>query len=438
MSTATDTSTTAVVPIDFGAIAGTTGPEKGPADAALTKIASGGSLQTLSCRSVLDADQLEQVKAIAQRQYPVMLEDRNQLAEFGSSSLDGVNACVSRMLKAQKDLQIPEVKQFTREMDDAVSGFQRKWDPKSEAVMAKFEGMGRFMSGLFAQGRTLLEDMYKDSQSVEKRLDGIAGKLVERKQQLDTNVAFCDELYAQNEAAIMQLMGVVSILEQIRDESVDHAKRLREEINGIDASSPDHRTKEEELSNVTEFLGDIEIQINEYIQQLYLSWTTSPQIRNIRKISYGLSSRLRLLVKQTIPALKRTIAVWGTLLQAEQAGTAISAVNDVNNKALTMLADAAAVSVPQLASVMQNPSIRPETIMAIAQSIIAQNKGLEEAVVQGQQQRAQVVDAIVTASQAASQSGAELNDTVVKLVAQSQRKLELPPAPVVPEVVLAA
>ncbi len=432
----TDTTKTEVVKIDFGAISGTTAPSKGAADSALSKVASGGNLKTLSCRSVLDAEQLKTVKEIATAQYPAMLADRTQLSNFGSQSLAGVNACVSRILKEQGKLEIPEVDKITRDMDDAVRGFQRKWDPNSEKVMAKFASIGSFLSGLAGQGRTLLRDLYRDSQEVEKRLDAIAGQLVKRKRQLDINVALCDELYEQNEAAIVQLIGVIAIMEQIRDEVMTHAEQLRQEIDALPAESPDRRTKEEELSNVRELLMDVEIRINEFVQRLYVAWSTSPQVRNIRKISYGLSQRLGLLVEITIPTLKMTIAVWGTLLQAERAGAVTEAINSANNDALTMFANAAAVSVPKVAAITQAPSTRPETIMAIADSIISQNKGIEDAVRQGQTQRAQVVDAIVTASTAINESGVQLNDTVIKLITRAQKPLELPAAPVVPQEVL--
>lgn len=432
----TDTHNTEVDQIDFGAIAGRKEPPKGAFDTKLAVAATGKDFQTLSFRSILNPDQLVTVRNIAKERYPEMLADRSQLAEFGSESLDGVNACVERMLAQQRDIKIPEVNLITREMNDAVRGFQRKWDPKSVEVAEKFAGIGRFMSGLFGQGKTLLEDLYFDSKTVEERLDKIAAKLVERKRQLDANVALCDQLYLQNEAAIKQLVGVIAILEQIREESLAHAEALRQEAEGLPAGSQQRRDKEEELRNVTEFLDDINIQTNEFIQRLYVAWTTSPQIRNIRKISYGLSQRLRLLVKQTIPVLKQTVAVWGSLLQAEEAGKVVSAINDANNDALQQLSAAAADAVPRIAGIVQAPSTTPETIMAVAASIIAQNEGIEKAAQQGELQRAAVVDAIVTASRSINESGAQLNDTLITLVNKANQPLELPAAPEVPKEVL--
>ena len=73
--------------------------------------------------------------------------------------------------------------------------------------------------------------------------------------------------------------------------------------------------------------------------------------------------------------------------------------------------------------------------MEVAASIDAQAKGIEEAVKYGQQRRAEVVTAIVTAQESMSLSSQRLNRTVVELVAQAQRPLELPAAPAIPAAV---
>ena len=59
---------------------------------------------------------------------------------------------------------------------------------------------------------------------------------------------------------------------------------------------------------------------------------------------------------------------------------------------------------PQIARLIQTPTIRPETILEVAASIDAQAKGIEDAVRYGQQARAEVVSAIVTAQESMSAS----------------------------------
>lgn len=436
MSTTTPTE----IAIDFGAIEGKETEPKGPVDTAISRAASTGSLQTFSCRQVLGEAQLAQVATLASKLLPEMLADGTKLSNFGSSSLDGVNRTVSRILAEQTKLEIPEVSKLTKEMNHIVSDFRHKYnpdDPKVKKVFDAFDSWKQTIGNLIRGGRNLLDDLYEDSLTVEKSLDRSAGKLVEKRHILQRNVILCDELYVENEKAISQLIGVIAIMEQIRDNALAEAQTLQPKIDAAQENSPEKRDLTERQNLITEFIGDVEIRINEFVQRLFVAWTTSPQIRNIRKISYGLDQRLGLLVQLTIPTLKMTVAVWGSLVQAESAGKQKEEIDNLTNDALTNFANAAATSVPKIAQIIQAPSLRPETIVAMADSIVAQNKGIEDAVREGQRQRAEVTDAIVTAGQRITESTLSHNKTIIDLVARAQRPLELGPVPSVPEEVIA-
>ena len=177
----------------------------------------------------------------------------------------------------------------------------------------------------------------------------------------------------------------------------------------IDPADVDRRDKEERLSRITEFIQAIEVRINEYQQRLFVAWSTSPQVRNIRTLHYGLGQRLALLVNLTIPTMKLTIAQWGLLLQANQAAQMQQAVADGANDVLSAYASASGTAVPQMARIIQTPTIRPETILEVAASIDAQAKGIEDAVRFGQQARAEVVSAIVTAQESMSAARQQLS-----------------------------
>lgn len=434
------TTATTEIAIDFGAIEGKDTEPKGPVDTAISKAVSTGSLQTFSCRDVLGPLGLKKVQEIAAEEYPNMLADGTRLSNYGASSLNGVNRTVSRILAEQTKLEIPEVSKLTREMNHIVTDFRHKYNPDDPNVAKAFETFDKWkesIGNLFRGVRNLLDDLYEDSLKVEQSLDRSAGKLVEKRHVLQRNVILCDELYKENEAAISQLIGVIAIMEQIRDNALAEAQALQPKIDAAQENSPEKRDLTERQNLITEFIGDIEIRINEFVQRLFVAWTTSPQIRNIRKISYGLDQRLGLLIQLTIPTLKMTVAVWGSLVQAESAGKQKEEIDNLTNDALNNFASAAAVTVPKIAQIIQAPSLRPETIMAMADSIVTQNKGIEDAVREGQRQRAEVTDAIVTAGRRITESTLSHNETIIDLVTRAQRPLELGSAPSVPDEVMA-
>jgi uncharacterized protein YaaN involved in tellurite resistance len=417
--------------IDFGSIVGGSPPPSGTADVALSTLVSDGVPRTLECRDLLTPAQRTQAADVAKRSYPGMLANTDQLASFGGTAVDQVNAQVTRIFHEVGPVNIPELTQIMHEINDRMREFRNKYRPTDPKVREAFDKFMDSVKGIFRKGRDFVQMLFEEARAVEQQLDRIAGQLADKQQQLKRNVVLCDELYKANEAAIGQLIGVIAVMEDVRDLAVAEAQSIK-----VDPNDPQHRDEQERLSRITEFIQAIEVRINEFQQRLFVAWSTSPQVRNIRTLNYGLGQRLALLSNLTIPTMKLTIAQWGLLLQANQAAKMQEAVADGANEVLTAYASASGAAVPAIAHMIQTPTLRPETILEVAASIDEQAKGIEEAVKYGQQRRAEVVTAIATAQDSMSQTSQRLSRTVIDLVAKAKEPLALPAAPALPASVI--
>jgi uncharacterized protein YaaN involved in tellurite resistance len=360
-----------------------------------------------------------------------MLANTDQLASFGNSAIDQVNAQVSRIFHEVGRVNIPELTGIMHELNDRMRNFRRKYDPSDPKIRETFNRFSDAVKGLFRKGRDLLEMLFEEARTVEQQLDRVAGQLSSKQVQLKRNVVLCDELYKANEAAIGQLIGAIAVMELVREVALADARSIT-----VTPGAVDERDQQERLSLVTEFIQALEVRINEFQQRLFVAWSTSPQVRNIRTLNYGLGQRLALLMNLTIPTMKLTIAQWALLLQANQAADMQQAVADGANDVLSAYARASKAAVPQIVRTIQTPTIRPETLLEVAESIDAQARGIEEAVRYGQQKRAEVVTAIVTANESMSQSANRLSKTVVELVSRAKEPLALPAGPHLPASVL--
>ncbi|MGI5152881.1 toxic anion resistance protein [Plantactinospora sp. CA-294935] len=418
--------------IDFGSIVGgTAAPPAGAADTAITSTLTTGQPRELVCVDLLSPAQRAQAEAAAGQLYPAMLANTDQLASFGNSAIDQVNAQVSRIFHEVGRVNIPELTGIMHELNDRMRNFRRKYDPSDPKIRETFNRFSDAVKGLFRKGRDLLEMLFEEARTVEQQLDRVAGQLSSKQVQLKRNVVLCDELYKANEAAIGQLIGAIAVMELVREVALADARSIT-----VTPGAVDERDQQERLSLVTEFIQALEVRINEFQQRLFVAWSTSPQVRNIRTLNYGLGQRLALLMNLTIPTMKLTIAQWALLLQANQAADMQQAVADGANDVLSAYARASKAAVPQIVRTIQTPTIRPETLLEVAESIDAQARGIEEAVRYGQQKRAEVVTAIVTANESMSQSANRLSKTVVELVSRAKEPLALPAGPQLPASVL--
>lgn len=431
---------TSAIQIDFAAIAGTDSDRipQGAADAALSKISTVQELEAFSCRASLDDANLASVREVARLQLDAIRKDPRQLSQLGKSSLDGVNRTVDRMIAEQGKLEIPEVERITKEMSKAVSKFRKKYkdsDPRTLQVLDQF---ANFLKGIVSAGGQFFEQLRIDSLSAVERLDRVAGKIEEHMGILDRNVRMSLELYNENEAAISQLIGVIAVMEQLLEDMQRDAETKRAELAAIPQNnSVARREKEEELTVVVEMIEKLDIRRSEYVQRLTLAWASAPQLRNLAKVSDSLHARLQLLVQITIPAMKQTIAMWGQILQAEEAGHVIAAVNAAHNDAVTEYAGAASKSIPALARLAQQPSTSPEAMLAMADSVVAQHQGILAAMEEGKRLRAELDDTAVKSFRIINDSTKNYTDTVVQLFTVAKRPLELEAAPALPEAILA-
>ena len=164
--------------------------------------------------------------------------------------------------------------------------------------------------------------------------------------------------------------------------------------------------------------------IGEFKQRLFVAWATAPQIRNIRMVSFGLGQRLALLITLTIPVFELTVVEWVTVQQAAKAAEAQEAVSDATNTALQGYAAMTAETIPEIAKTIQTPSLSPETITLVAQSISDQLKGITDAVQYGIEARKGVDNAIVTA-----RADGEGERRGVRQDPPARRRLEQDPRP---------
>src|SRR5262245_13327170 len=277
-----------------------------------------------------------------------------------------------------------------------------------------------------------LHDLLRDAQGLQAYLDKLTADLEDKRGELRRNVAMCNQLYAANETAITNVIVTIAAMEYVLDDAQAAAAAI-----AIDDSDPDAREKREQRDMlVNEFIPAVASRIGEFKQRLFVAWATAPQIRNIRMVSFGLGQRLALLITLTIPVFELTVVEWVTVQQAARAADATEAVSEATQTAMEGFAQATSEVIPAVARTIQTPSLSPETITLVAQSISDQLTGITDAVAYGIEARKAVDNAIVNASDLLAKAADEESEKILQLVAASQQPPRQPPLPALPPAVV--
>lgn len=393
-----------------------------PANAGLEQVATTAvERRTLTCKDLLVGDTRVAAEAEAAKLFDEMLANTQVFMIYGTSALEGVNSLVDRLLNEVEPTKIPELQKLMEDLNDGMRDIRYKYDVSDPKVRDKFEkwkgGIWRFIG----KSKSLVEMLMEDVTSIESQLDKIGKRLRDRQYQLQKNVVYYDALYEENEKEILKVIYAIGVMELIRDLAIERARA----IPVGDASLGDRGG--EEQASLVEFSSNMEAKIAEYKGRLFVAWATSPQVRMMRTLNVGLAMRINELLCVTIPTMRATILEWRLLMQTKDAAEMSKLVQDASNDWLKAYAAAGAAVVPMVAELVQTPTLLPQTVEAMAASILTQSEGIVRAMELGDQRRAELDKSMLAAKDVLDSSSRAITEAVVdRIVKQSEAKpLEL-------------
>ncbi|HEQ8721349.1 TPA: toxic anion resistance protein [Streptococcus pyogenes] len=349
----------------------------------------------------LSADQQTAITAKAPTLVDTFLADQNALLDFGQSAVEGVNATVNHILAEQKKLQIPQVDDLLKSTNRELNGFIAKY---KDATPVDLDKKPNFLQKLFKQSRDTLQEFYFDSQNIEQKMDSMAAAVVKQEDTLARNIVSAELLIEDNTKSIEHLVGVIAFIEASQKEASQRAAALQKDLKTKDSATPDYQIKADLLARTTEVINTLEQQHTEYLSRLYVAWATTPQMRNLVKVSSDMRQKLGMLRRNTIPTMKLSIAQLGMMQQSVKSGMTADAIVNANNAALQMLAETSKEAIPALEQSAQRPTLSMKSVTSLAESLVAQNNGIIAAIDHGRKERAQLESAIIRSAETINDS----------------------------------
>ncbi|MDG4524596.1 toxic anion resistance protein [Streptococcus suis] len=361
-----------------------------------------GDSQKVSFLAQLTLEQQTGIRAKAPQLVDNFLANQNALLDFGKEAVEEVNATVNHILSEQKKIEIPQVDELLANTNRELNGFVAKYKDISTSV--ELEKKPGFFQRLFKQAKNDLQEFYFDSQTIEKKMDSMAASVVKQEEVLARNIVSAELLIENNTKSIENLVGVIAFIEATGQEAAERAKQAQEQIANLAPTTVEYQVASEKLARVTEVANILEQQHSEYMSRLYVAWTTTPQMRNLVKVSSDMKQRLGMLRRNTIPTMKLSIAQLGILQQSIKSSQTADAIVNANNAALQMLADTSKEAIPMMERIAQNPTLSVASVTKLAESLVAQNNGIIAAIDEGRQKRRELEAAIVRSAETINDS----------------------------------
>lgn len=207
-----------------------------------------------------------------------------------------------------------------------------------------------------------------------------------------------------NTKSIENLVGVIAFVEASQKEASARAVALQEELSTLESTTPQYQKISNQLARTTEVINTLEQQHTEYLSRMYVAWATTPQMRNLVKVSSDMRQKLGMLRRNTIPTMKLAIAQLGMLQQSVKSGVTADAIVNANNAALQMLAETSKEAIPKLEQSAQGTTLSIQSVTALAESLVTQNNGIIMTIDSGNQKRGQLEHAIIKSAETINDS----------------------------------
>lgn len=368
-----------------------------------------------------------------------MVESKNEILKFGEPVLTKLNSTSTQLLKAQKDIEIPEAEVIVNDLLREIDGYSAKYRNKDienavNKIVTFFKGAGYS-----------LKSMVREAKPIADKIDLAEVKLREMEIKLADNVTRGEQLHAYTTDSLKDVVAVLAALEEV----VEVARKEYSEIDALILAADKASTKENPMISV-EYKGN-KITLNElrdihsrystgvkemeqtwfdWRQQFFLGYATAPTVLNLALVSFTMQRRCQVFRTMGLPAARRSLAMWQQAALAQQGAKTGTAVQSGTNKLIQDSFEAAGQAVAEVAMASQTPTISEETVFAVIDSVKAQCEGLVAADKWGREMRSRNIAALeageVTIQQSFTGSRRAL---VANTLTAAQQPQELAPVP---------
>lgn len=346
------------------------------------------------------------------------MADQNALLDFGQAAVEGVNNTVNHILAEQKKIEIPQIDDLLKNTNRELNGFIAKY---KDIGPVELEKKPNLLQKLFKQSKDTLQEFYFDAQNIEQKMDGMAAAVVKQEDTLARNIVSAELLIEDNTKSIENLVGVISFVEASQNEATKRASSIQTELVNLNPQTPEYQQASDLLARTTEVINTLEQQHTEYLSRLYVAWATTPQMRNLVKVSSDMRQKLGMLRRNTIPTMKLSIAQLGILQQSLKSGVTADAIVNANNAALQMLAETSKEVIPALERSAQNPTMSIKSVTSLAESLVAQNNGIIAAIDSGRKKRAHLEHTIIKSAETINDSVKLRDEKIVQALLNEGR-----------------
>ena len=346
-------------------------------------------------RDLLPEDQLAKLKKNAPAVSERMVQDYNQIFNFGGAVLQKMNDASTAMLNAQRGIDVPEAEYIVNDLLREIDGYNKKF-----SYVKQVDGLISKIKDMFGSARYSLKAMIRESKPIADKLVIAEGELRNMELKLEDNITRGRQLHKQINETLDEVVTVLAALEEIIEvsradlEEIEHTLEDAKKGGANDMSVVEYKGKRMSNKELDELrtmyvhgVGEMEKTWFDWRQQFFLGYAQAPSILNISLVSASMRRRVQVFRTMGIPSARSSLAMWQQAALAKAGAEMGNSVSDGTNRLVQDAFAATGDAVTEVAKAAQSPVLSQETVLAAFNSIQAQCEALVTADREGREAR---------------------------------------------------
>lgn len=319
--------------------------------------------QQLSAFDMLDETTQAQALLEAEKLLDVWLNNTMAMIEYGKPVIKKMNDLIDEQRRRISVVEVPELRELMLRLNKDMRRVGDTFDISNSKVLERLEAEISKARGIFAKANSTVETLILQSQSMDGSFEEIEGVVDEAMVDMLQNVSAYDDIIRGSEIEMMNLVGVLGVLESVRDLALQKMERIE-----VDPDDLSMNKEYQERLKLREFHGLLEKKIAEYKNRLVQSRMDTGEILDARRVTVDSYQQFDAVEDFVIPRMKKTLLQYQRYLETYSHTKTAQIIIEIGNEWYERSSQNARSVLPQIAANASTLTSSKETMQKVIEN----------------------------------------------------------------------
>lgn len=358
--------------------------------------------QQLSAFDMLDDTTQAQALLQGETLLNAWLEDTMAMIVFGKPVIAAMNGIIDRQRSEIKVVEVPELRNLMLQLNKDMRRVGETFDISNSKILERLESELSRSKGFFAKAGNTIQTLQLESETMDQSFVEIEGVVDTAMVDMLRNIQSYDEIIRGSEVEMMNLVGVLGILEAVRDLGLARMAAI-----DVDPNDLSRTNEHQQLTKLKEFLGLLEKKIAEYKNRLVQCRLDTEETLDARRATVDSYQQFDAVEDFVIPRMKKTMLQWQRYVETYGHTKTGQMIIQIGNEWYEKSSENARAVLPKIAANASTLTLSRETMEKVIENGLQRTQAILDIHDQARERQRDLEDLFVRSQRLSQQVDSE-------------------------------